>query len=165
MVVVDRLDVGSDRPFQLFSGAVDAAADLLFGDGGEEALDQIDPGAGGRGEVNMPSRSRAEPLSDRRRLVGGVVVHDQAHFEFGRDIALDLAQEAQELASAMTRIATPDDLAGRCVQRRNDLRYSHALNPKRIKQAFADPIALKRRQEELIAACFRPTETVQLNFS
>ena len=30
---------------------------------------------------------------------------------------------------------------------RNDLRYSHALNPKRIKQAFADPIALKRRQE------------------
>ena len=121
-IVVDRLDVGSDRPFQLFSGAVDAAADLLFGDGGEEALDQIDPGAGGRGEVNMPSRSRAEPLSDRRRLVGGVVVHDQAHFEFGRDIALDLAQEAQELASAMTRIATPDDLAGRRVQSREQVK-------------------------------------------
>ena len=29
-IVVDRLDVGSDRPFQLFSGPVDAAADLLF---------------------------------------------------------------------------------------------------------------------------------------
>jgi hypothetical protein len=58
---------------------------------------------------------RAEPLSDRRRLVGGVVVHDQARFEFGRDVALDLAQE---LASAMTRIATPDDLAGRRVQSR-----------------------------------------------
>ena len=58
------------------------------------------------GEVDMRSRLRAEPLSDRRRLVGGVVVHDQARSEFGRDMALDLAQEAQELASAMTRIAT-----------------------------------------------------------
>ena len=33
-------------------------------------------------------------------------------------MALDLAQEPQELASAMTRIATPDDLAGRRVQSR-----------------------------------------------
>jgi hypothetical protein len=33
-------------------------------------------------------------------------------------MALDLSQEAQELASAMMRIATPDDLAGRRVQGR-----------------------------------------------
>jgi hypothetical protein len=66
----------------------------------------------------MPFRSRAEPLSDRRRLVGSVVVHDLAHFEFGWDIALDLAQEAQKLASPMTWIAMPDDLAGRRVQSR-----------------------------------------------
>ena len=97
---------------------MNATADLLFGDVGEEALDQIHPGAGGRREVNTPSWSRAEPLSDRRRLVGGVVVHDQANVEIGRDIALDLAQEAQELSPAMTRIATPDDLAGRCVESR-----------------------------------------------
>ena len=68
--------------------------------------------------MDMPSRSLAEPLSRRRRVVGGVVVHDRARFEFGRDMALDLAQEAQEPASAMTRIATPDDLAGRRVQSR-----------------------------------------------
>ena len=35
-IVVDRLDVGSDRRFQLFGGAMDAAADLLFGDVGEK---------------------------------------------------------------------------------------------------------------------------------
>ena len=58
---------------------MNAATDLLFGDVGEEALDQIDPGAVDRGEVNMPSSPRAEPLSDRQRLVDGVVVHDQAH--------------------------------------------------------------------------------------
>jgi len=39
-------------------------------------------------------------------------------FKFGRNIALDLAQEAQELTSAITWIATPDDLAGRRVQSR-----------------------------------------------
>ena len=50
--------------------------------------------------------------------MGSVVVHDLAHFEFGWDIALDLAQEAQKLASPMTWIATPDDLAGRRVQSR-----------------------------------------------
>ena len=66
------VEVGADRGLQFRRRAVDAAADLLFGDVGEEAFDLIDPGAGGRGEVNMPSRSRAEPLSDRRRLVGGV---------------------------------------------------------------------------------------------
>ena len=91
---------------------MDAAADLLFGDGGEEALDLIDPGTGGRREVNMPSRPRAQPFSDRLGLVGGVIVHDQVDVEIGRDIAFDLAQEAQELASAMAGIAAPDDLAG-----------------------------------------------------
>jgi hypothetical protein len=44
--------------------------------------------------------------------VGGVVVHHEVDVEGARDIAFDLAQEAQELASAMTGIAAPDDLAG-----------------------------------------------------
>ena len=111
-VGVDGVEVGSDRGLQFRGRAVDAAADLLFGDVGEEALDLIDPRAGGRGEVNMPSRPRAEPLSDRLGLVGGVVVHHEVDVEAARDIAFDLAQEAQELASAMTGIAAPDDLAG-----------------------------------------------------
>ena len=62
--------------------------------------------------MNMPSRPRAQPFSDRLGLVGGVIVHDEVDVEIGRDIAFDLAQEAQELASAMAGIAAPDDLAG-----------------------------------------------------
>jgi hypothetical protein len=51
-----------------------------------------------------------EPFSDRWSFVGGVIVHDQANVEIGRDIAFDLAQETQELAPSMARIATFDDL-------------------------------------------------------
>jgi hypothetical protein len=42
---------------------------------------------------------------------------------------------------------------------RNDPRFSKLLNPKRIKQAFVDPIALKRWQEEVKKASLRPIET------
>ena len=42
--------------------------------------------------------------------MGGVIVHDQANVEIGRDIAFDLAQETQELAPSMARMATFDDL-------------------------------------------------------
>ena len=42
-VGVDRVEISSDRRFQFGGGAVDAAADLLFGEVGEEALDLIDP--------------------------------------------------------------------------------------------------------------------------
>src|SRR5579862_569983 len=64
----------------------------------------------------MPSRPRAEPFSDRLGLVGGVIVHDQVNVEIARHVALDLAQEAQELAAAMAGITAPDDLAGRRVE-------------------------------------------------
>ena len=40
-VGVDPVEISSDRGFQLGGGAVDAAADLLFGEVGEEALDLI----------------------------------------------------------------------------------------------------------------------------
>jgi hypothetical protein len=39
--------------------------------------------------------------------MGGIVVHDEMDVEAARDIAFDLAQEAEELASAMTGIGIP----------------------------------------------------------
>jgi hypothetical protein len=42
---------------------------------------------------------------------------------------------------------------------RNDPRYFELLTPKRIKQAWADPIALKRWQEEVKRASLKPIET------
>jgi hypothetical protein len=51
--------------------------------------------------------------------VGGVVVHDQAHIEFGQDIGLDrvdLAQERQEFARAIAGKSPDDDLTRRYVE-------------------------------------------------
>jgi hypothetical protein len=42
---------------------------------------------------------------------------------------------------------------------KNDPRFSKLMSPKRIKQAFADPVALKRWREEVKAASLRPIET------
>jgi hypothetical protein len=61
-VFFDGVDVDADRGFQFHGGALDAAADLLFSDVGEEALDQIDPGTRGRREVNTPTRPRARAI-------------------------------------------------------------------------------------------------------
>jgi hypothetical protein len=54
--------------------AAPAPADA--GQGGEEGLDGIGPGAGGRREVEGPARVAAEPGADFGMFVGGVVVED-----------------------------------------------------------------------------------------
>ena len=48
-----------------------AAAQLLGGQLGEPALDEVQPRAAGRGEVQDEPRVREQPALDRRRLVGG----------------------------------------------------------------------------------------------
>ena len=42
---------------------------------------------------------------------------------------------------------------------KNDPRFSEILSPKRIKQAFVDPLALKCWREEVKAASLRPIRT------
>ena len=55
-------------------GAEHAAFQPALGELGEEALDGIEPGAGGRGEVEGEARVPGEPGLDLGVLVGGVVV-------------------------------------------------------------------------------------------
>ena len=55
-------------------GLEGATTDGAFGDEGEEALDLVEPGGVGRGEVNVPTRPAGEPSPDLGMLVGGVVV-------------------------------------------------------------------------------------------
>ena len=62
---------------QLGDAFENAAANAFSGDLGEESLDHIEPGGGGRGEVQVEARVPPEPAFDRRGLVGGVVVDDQ----------------------------------------------------------------------------------------
>ena len=64
------LDVARDRRFEFTGAAVDTPPNLFFGDGREEALDQIQPpGACGR-KVHAEARMPNQPAADgRRRLV------------------------------------------------------------------------------------------------
>jgi hypothetical protein len=62
--------------------------------------------------MHMPARPFGEPVADQRRLVGGVIVHDEMDVEFARHCGLDLIQELAELGGAMATVALADNLAG-----------------------------------------------------
>ena len=55
------------------------AANLLLGERGEPALDEIHPRRASGGEVQMEARPLGQPPMNQRRLVGPVVVEDEMH--------------------------------------------------------------------------------------
>ena len=74
------------------------AAQRFVGEFPEPAFDQVQPGRGGRGEVQVEPwmRWRSQRLHVGM-LVGGVVVQDQVHRKAFGDFAVDGAEELQEL--------------------------------------------------------------------
>ena len=87
----------------------DAALQAPLGELGEEALDGVEPGAGGRREVEGPARMAGEPSPDLRVLVGGVVVEDGVDQLAGRDRGLDGVEEADELLVPVALHVAADD--------------------------------------------------------
>ena len=53
------VEVGFDGGLEFGDAVEHAAADGVFGDQAEEALDEIDPGGGSRGEVEVEARGGA----------------------------------------------------------------------------------------------------------
>ena len=64
----------------------------LVGEQPEPAFDLVEPGGAGRGEVQMEPWVGGEPGADRRGLVGGQVVADQMHVQFGGHVLVDLGR-------------------------------------------------------------------------
>lgn len=91
--------------------AMQAASELLRGQLGEPALNEIEPGRVGRGEVDVEPWPLGEPGPDERRLVGRVVIvlviHDDVHVEGGGHALVDAVEELAELARAIFA-DTPD---------------------------------------------------------
>ena len=56
----------------------------------------------------MPMRLARQPGLDLRRLVGGVVVHDDMHARTFGHLPVDPPKKAQELGGAMPFVALPD---------------------------------------------------------
>ena len=111
------VDVGVDVGFEGLGRSMDAAADLLLGEQREEALDLVDPGGRGRGEVDVPAGALGEPVADEPGLVAAGIVDDEMDVEIGRHVALDGVEEAAELPGAMAGEALADDLADLHVER------------------------------------------------
>ena len=84
---------------------------------GEEALNGVEPGGGGWGEVEMKALVPLEPSADFRMLVRGVIVDDQVHLPLGRSFAVDLVEETDELLMPVAAHALADDLAVEHVER------------------------------------------------
>jgi hypothetical protein len=69
-VFVVMLDEISDCVFKFPGGAVNAAAKLFVGEGGEPALDQVEPTCRGGREVQMESGPLGQPVANQLGLVG-----------------------------------------------------------------------------------------------
>jgi hypothetical protein len=84
------------------------------GEFGEEALDEVEPGAmlGREGEGETSARSRIEPSFGFSRDMCGMIIEDQLDGGAGRISGVEKLEEFDELAAA---VAVPDegmDLAG-----------------------------------------------------
>lgn len=69
--------------------------------------------------MDVPAWAPGEPTGDQRRLVGGVIVHDEMASRPVGTLALDLVEELPELARAVARIAFADRSAGSDAERGN----------------------------------------------
>ncbi len=101
---VRDLDVPRDGCLQLARAPMHAAAQLLVGERGEPALDEVDPRGTRRGEVHVVARMAHEPAVDERRLVGPVVVENHVHVERGRDGRLNRVEEPALNTSGARRL-------------------------------------------------------------
>ena len=80
---------------------MNAALDLLFGEHGKPALDQIEPGAAGGSEVQMKERVPCQPALHFGVLMGGVVIADQVQLPVGRNGLVDETEKPKPFLMAM----------------------------------------------------------------
>jgi len=71
-IIVVCVEVLLDRGDEVWDAVEDAAADCLFGEGCEPALDEVQPGAGCWREVQVKAWMLFKPFVDGVVLVGSV---------------------------------------------------------------------------------------------
>ena len=85
-----------------FGGAPHGSpADGLARDDAKPRFDLIQPRGVGGSEVDMIPGSPREPSPHRGMFVGRIVIHDQVHLQFGRNVGLDVSEKLQEFLMAM----------------------------------------------------------------
>ena len=111
------LDIAFDGGLQVDDGMKDATLEALSGQGGEETLDSIGPGAGGWREMKDPAGVSLEPGHDLGMLVRAVVVEDGMDYLARRHLTLDGIEETDEFLVAMFLHTPTDDGSVEGIQR------------------------------------------------
>ena len=116
-----------NRSNQVRDAVETAAANPLVGNLSKPALDQIQPRARRRDEVDVESGMSSDPGFDSRVFVSCVIVHDEMQIEMGRRLDIDLVEETNEFLVSMTRHAVADHFAIEQAQRCEQCGRSVAL--------------------------------------
>ena len=82
----------------------------------KEAFDQVEPGRGGWGKMQMKAPMTFKPGDDLGMFVSSVVGADDVNIKFSGDLSVDLAQEGQPLLMPMTRGGMSKDFAREIVE-------------------------------------------------
>src|SRR5713101_8331964 len=114
---VMSLDEFANGTFKLDGAGVGAALDGALGEQCEPALDLIEPGAAGRGEVHMITRALRQPVPDHRAFVGGVIVDDQMNLELCRNLPVNAVKELAKFQAPMTTVTLTNYAAGFHIER------------------------------------------------
>ena len=96
-VVVGDVDVAQDGVLEFAGAAKDTASELFLGKGSEPALDEVEPGRTGWGEVEVKARSLEKPTLDDLGLVGLIVVEDEVDVEIAGDGSINGVEEFSKL--------------------------------------------------------------------
>ena len=102
-MAIDILDTGHDALPELLFGCHPDVTQDRAGKLGEEALDEIEPGAvdGREGEHEAAARSSGEPASGLLRYMSGMIVENQLNRGAGRIGGIKEPEEFDELAAAV----------------------------------------------------------------
>jgi hypothetical protein len=116
---IDRL---LDRSAELLRADVAASPQGLVGELGKPALDQVEPGRVRRREVQAVARMLFQPAPDGGGRMDGRVVDDDVDVQLRGDLLIHTVEKAAKFGRALFRIALPNDLACRDVQRGKQVR-------------------------------------------
>ena len=84
-----------------------ATADTLLAEVPEPALNEVEPRATGRSEMEAKAGMTPEPALDGRALVRAGVVEDEMEVHVARRFAVDAVEEAQEFPRSMPGMQVP----------------------------------------------------------
>jgi hypothetical protein len=114
-------DEAIDDGFKIVYGSEDTAYQAPAREFGEEDLDGVEPGCGGRGEVEGPAAMAGQPCAHLGMFVGGIVVDDGVDRLSLRHLRLDGIEEADELLMAVALMLCPMTVPSRMLRAANSV--------------------------------------------